>query len=302
LPLDRKPIPDRFRTNDMSRPENNRFKYALVKKKNGINWVPALCESWITPARTHSSGWKVPVTELHGAISLHCISLSKHPMAPRERPIIIYASLLGLFIIVFFRFWRKQFFKLNRKTSNGKCSDQGRSWCQKEELTSRTKALQTASIMPSGSDGHVASARMFKTIFTLLLCIVHANDLSVVIFTGLTSWITNILCCCGLHRTWCSGSFYVNYRLRIVQKRLHIEGLSRPSDILNRLNEDFIYIQNVSNVGSSRRHGCGLLLIDKDDRSLEFSGAFNPLYVIRDNKITEIKGWSVCHRARWNKL
>ena len=31
-------------------------------------------------------------------------------------------------------------------------------------------------------------------------------------------------------------------------------------------------------------------VFDKGSRILEFAGAFNPLYLIRDNKITEIKG------------
>ena len=74
-------------------------------------------------------------------------------------------------------------------------------------------------------------------------------------------------------------------------RRITNEGVDKPSDILNKLNEGF---QTIFKDGEkiTLRDGMDLALcsIDKQERVLEFAGAFNPLYIVRDNSISEIKG------------
>ncbi len=67
--------------------------------------------------------------------------------------------------------------------------------------------------------------------------------------------------------------------------------IRQPAEILNNLSKGFEDIfADVENM--TLRDGMDLALcsIDKNNSLLEFSGAFNPLYLVRENTITEIKG------------
>ncbi len=57
------------------------------------------------------------------------------------------------------------------------------------------------------------------------------------------------------------------------------------------MNEDFHEIfKDVDNIVLRDGMDVAFCSIDKKNKILEFAGAFNPLYLIRDNKITEVKG------------
>ena len=69
------------------------------------------------------------------------------------------------------------------------------------------------------------------------------------------------------------------------------EFLDDPSKILNILNHEFEEVfRDVDNVTLKDGMDIAFCVIDKQTRILEFSGAVNPIYLIRDNKITEIRG------------
>jgi serine phosphatase RsbU (regulator of sigma subunit) len=87
------------------------------------------------------------------------------------------------------------------------------------------------------------------------------------------------------------GAFMSIIGFELFRKITNIEGLTRPSDILNRLNDDFHEIfKDVDNVVLRDGMDVAFCSIDKKDMILEYAGAFNPLYLIRDNKIMEVKG------------
>ena len=70
------------------------------------------------------------------------------------------------------------------------------------------------------------------------------------------------------------------------------QGVENPSQILNLLNlgisETFSKHANESSVKDGM--DVSLLVIDRNNKLLEYAGAFNPLYIARDNKIIEVKG------------
>lgn len=70
------------------------------------------------------------------------------------------------------------------------------------------------------------------------------------------------------------------------------QGIENPAQILNLLNlginETFSKHANESTIKDGM--DVSLLVIDRNLKSLEYAGAFNPLYIARDNKIIDIKG------------
>ncbi|MFW6227578.1 MAG: tetratricopeptide repeat protein, partial [Bacteroidota bacterium] len=67
---------------------------------------------------------------------------------------------------------------------------------------------------------------------------------------------------------------------------------SRPSDILNQLSERIKTTLHSENGESAAREGMdmALLKINKDGQEIEFSGAKNPLYLVRDGEVIVYKG------------
>jgi len=79
----------------------------------------------------------------------------------------------------------------------------------------------------------------------------------------------------------------------IIEKTINEEYIAAPSEVLAVLDKTLERtFSREKNVGTVIRDGMdlGLCVVDKRRRSLVFSGAFFPLYLIRDNNLTEIKG------------
>jgi serine phosphatase RsbU (regulator of sigma subunit) len=81
--------------------------------------------------------------------------------------------------------------------------------------------------------------------------------------------------------------------MEIIGKAINEGNIETPSEILAILSRA---LENTftseKNIGSVIRDGMdiGLCQIDKKNRKMIFAGAFFPLYLIRDNSLTEIKG------------
>jgi len=79
----------------------------------------------------------------------------------------------------------------------------------------------------------------------------------------------------------------------IIEKTINEENIIAPSQVLAVLDKSLEKtFSREKNVGAVIRDGMdlGLCVVDKRRRVLSFSGAFFPLYLIRDNSLTEIKG------------
>jgi serine phosphatase RsbU (regulator of sigma subunit) len=90
-----------------------------------------------------------------------------------------------------------------------------------------------------------------------------------------------------------AGAFMSIIGFELIRNILNVKGIEHPSEILNILNEDFSGIFRQGNeIDISFRDGMDIAfcVIDKKKGVLEFAGAFSPMYLVRENKIIEIKG------------
>jgi serine phosphatase RsbU (regulator of sigma subunit) len=81
--------------------------------------------------------------------------------------------------------------------------------------------------------------------------------------------------------------------LEIIEKTINEDLIETPSKILDLLDKGLERtFSRKKNTGTIIRDGMdlGLCVIDKAKRKIVFAGAFFPLYLIRDNRLTEIKG------------
>jgi serine phosphatase RsbU (regulator of sigma subunit) len=81
--------------------------------------------------------------------------------------------------------------------------------------------------------------------------------------------------------------------LEIIEKTINEDNIENPSLILDILNSELEKtFSSGKNMGGVIRDGMdiGLCMIDKQNKKLEFAGAFFPLYLIRDYRLIEIKG------------
>jgi serine phosphatase RsbU (regulator of sigma subunit) len=78
----------------------------------------------------------------------------------------------------------------------------------------------------------------------------------------------------------------------ILNQSINEHHISKPSAILDELNKGVTNTLRQKNEESKVKDGMDIVLlaIDFKSRKLEFSGANNPLYLIREGALTEIKG------------
>jgi ligand-binding sensor domain-containing protein/serine phosphatase RsbU (regulator of sigma subunit) len=92
------------------------------------------------------------------------------------------------------------------------------------------------------------------------------------------------------------GAFMSIIGYELLRNIVEIQGVQCPAEILNRLNDEVlgIFKKNDSVQKSQFEVNDGMdlafIMIDKERKMLEFAGAYNPLYLIRDNEILTYKG------------
>jgi serine phosphatase RsbU (regulator of sigma subunit) len=81
------------------------------------------------------------------------------------------------------------------------------------------------------------------------------------------------------------GQNWLNYAVKDLE-------LEKPSDILDALNDGVMSTFQERDDDTSVKDGMDLALccVDYDTMQLEFAGAYNPVLVIRDGEVTQIKG------------
>jgi len=89
---------------------------------------------------------------------------------------------------------------------------------------------------------------------------------------------------------------------------VEIQGVECPAEVMNKMNEEVLGVFKKNSISSTKdsayyevNDGMDMVfcVIDKKRKVLEFAGAYNPIYLIRDNEILTIKGdrFSIGHNT-----
>jgi ligand-binding sensor domain-containing protein/serine phosphatase RsbU (regulator of sigma subunit) len=297
LRWNRKPIKINFAVLEFSRPELNQFRYRFGKTRRDTEWKDLGTQNYIVLDNLVPGKYRLSIGGSDADMNWNIQGTSTVIIveAPYWRSKIGLALMIivGIFLVfLFFRFWIRQFFNLSRENQEREMFAK-QIMLQKEELTLKNKSItdsinyakriQTAMLPPY---------KMFKSIFPSSFILFMPKD----IVSGDFYWVNKFGSRIFVAAVDCTGhgvpgAFMSIIGFELFRKITNIEGLTRPSDILNRLNDDFHEIfKDVDNVVLRDGMDVAFCSIDKKDMILEFAGAFNPLYLIRDNKIMEVKG------------
>lgn len=297
LPWNRKPLWIEFALSDMTRPEFNRYRYSFGKIGRKTNWYPLGTQHHVILDNLAPGKYQFRVVGANSHnewnnTGADLVIVVNAPFWRSTVSLLFYILLGAILLFLFIRFWIRQFFNLSRENLEREMFGK-QIMLQKEELALKNKSItdsinyakriQTAMLPPY---------KMFKSIFPSSFILFMPKD----IVSGDFYWVNKLNNKIFISAVDCTGhgvpgAFMSIIGFELFRKITNIEGLSRPSDILNRLNEDFhVIFKDVENVVLRDGMDVAFCSIDKKDMILEFAGAFNPLYLIRDNKITEVKG------------
>jgi serine phosphatase RsbU (regulator of sigma subunit) len=205
---------------------------------------------------------------------------------------IFYVIFLALLIVYTFRIRTRTLRRLNQQYKEREIVTK-KIEKQKEELSIKNKNITDSinyaqriqlALMPS--------QKVFKTIFPESFILYMPKD----IVSGDFYWVNEIddrvffaVVDCTGHGV--PGAFMSIIGFELFRRITTIEKVKKPSNILNNLNEDFARIfKDVEDITVRDGMDLAFCTIDKKRKVLEFAGAFNSIYIIRDNKIMEIKG------------
>jgi len=296
LPWSRQPLQIEFSLLDFRRPEFNQYRYSLNRSKPGTRWYNMGYSHLVTLGPLRPGIYYFKVSGRNHAMDWNSgdtLVIRIDPPYWRTKTMLFgLAGLILILLFVFYRLWSSKIFNLSRENKEREMFAK-QIMLQKEELSLKNKSItdsinyarriQTAMLPPY---------KFFKSIFPSGFIVYMPKD----IVSGDFYWINMLGDKIFISAVDCTGhgvpgAFMSIIGFELFRRITNIEGLTRPSDILNRLNEDFhVIFKDVENVVLRDGMDVAFCSIDKKNRILEYAGAFNPLYLIRDNKITEVKG------------
>ncbi len=205
---------------------------------------------------------------------------------------IIYAALILLTLYAGFMFYSRKM-RLENKILQAQKKASEKISAQKEELSLKNKSINDSIHYAKRIiDAMIPTNNFVKMLLPESFILFMPKD----IVSGDFYWIDSkddkifvaAVDCTG-HGV--PGAFMSIIGLDLLRDILSL-GIESPSEILDRLNSEVAKIfkndQNDSNVKDGM--DVSICAIDKKNKRLEFAGAKNPLYLIRDNQIIEIKG------------
>ncbi len=286
-----------FSALDYWNPEENRIAYSFVRIGKPADWIALDNENTLmisglraglyslkVDGTNHSGQWNTETRELIVKVNA--------PIWQSRIAIIFYGVFLVVFIYVLIYFRTKHLWKLNREYKEREIIAK-QVELQKEELTVKNKNITDSinyakriqlALMPS--------RKLFSKKFPDSFILHMPKD----IVSGDFYWINEVggriyfaaVDCTG-HGV--PGAFMSIIGFELFRRITEIEGKKQPAEILNSLSKGFETIfQDVENITLRDGMDVAFCAVDNKMKVLEFAGAFNPLYLVRDNTITEIKG------------
>lgn len=204
----------------------------------------------------------------------------------------LYAVIAGLLFFGIYQFRTSQFHKTNKllKQQEIIAKEMLR---QKEELSIKNKNItDSINYAKRIQEALMPSERQIKKAFPNSFVLLKPKD----IVSGDFFWISErndrvfvaAIDCTG-HGV--PGAFMSIIGYELFRKITNNQNIDTAAGMLTLLNREFEAIfKDVENFTLRDGMDIAFVIIDKKRKTLEFSGAINPMYLIRNNKIQEIRG------------
>jgi serine phosphatase RsbU (regulator of sigma subunit)/ligand-binding sensor domain-containing protein len=278
-------------------PLNNTFKYSIQRSGETAEWIDISTNNSFFIAGLHTGDYILKIRgishNLHGGEGSKSLVIRINAPIWRSRlAFILYAVILLALFYLILLFTTRQLRNLNRQYRERELIAK-KVELQKEELTQKNKNITDSinyakriqmALMPS--------TKLFKKFFPDSFILHIPKD----IVSGDFYWVNEVdgrvyfaaVDCTG-HGV--PGAFMSIIGFDLFRRITEIEKKKQPAEILNSLSQGFESIfRDIEDITLRDGMDAAFCAIDPNYKVLEFSGAFNPLYLVRDNTITEIKG------------
>ncbi len=286
-----------FAALDFTRPGKNRYEY----KMEGLddNWVYAGSRRMANFSRISSGTYlfRVRGSNNDDVWNEEGISLRIVVITPWWKSVfawIFYTLALLFLIYLIILFSTRQLRRANQvlKDKEHASAEVSR---QKEELSLKNRNItDSINYAKRIQLAMMPATRQFRRLFSESFIYHKPKD----IVSGDFYWVNQIndkvffavIDCTG-HGV--PGAFMSIIGNELLRNIINVRGIEKPSEILNKLSEDFANIfdaEGEENFTFRDGMDVGFCVVDRKKAVLEFAGAFLPMYLIRDKSIIEIKG------------
>ena len=286
-----------FSALDFTYPERNRYKYSLQELDKPGNWLNLGEQHFVTISNLSSGEYvfRVKGSNNDGVWSPTGESLRiivEAPFWKTRMAYITYFIVLMLLFYLIIQFRTNALRKTNRilRERENTAREIAK---QKELLSKRNKNIEDSlKYAHRIQSAMLDTPRLFKKHLPDSFILHKPKD----IVSGDFYWVSRLDDMVYVAAVDCTGhgvpgAFMSVIGFELFRKIVNTQNYSDPGKILNTLNRNFEDIFGVES-DISLRDGMDLAfcVIDKKQMRLKFAGAFNPLYIVRDNKLMEIKG------------
>lgn len=287
-----------FAALDFTHPEKNCYKYEMEGLEN--EWVDLGTKrsASFSNLREGTYVFRVIGSNSDGVWNEEGVSLRivvKVKFWKSKVAFVMYTFLLVASLIIFLRTRNKMLRKTNRLLKERE-STMKEIELQKEELFLKNKSI-TDSIHYAKriQEALIPTEAFFRSILPDSFILYMPKD----IVSGDFYWINEtknkifvaVIDCTG-HGV--PGAFMSIIGIELLRNLTINLGINNSAEILNRLDRGIheIFSNDVDDYMTKVKDGMDVsfCVIDKELNTLQFAGAFNNLYLIRDSKLTEIKG------------
>ncbi|UCG28629.1 MAG: SpoIIE family protein phosphatase [Bacteroidales bacterium] len=204
-----------------------------------------------------------------------------------------YLAIIILLILLFIRYRTKNLKKANRILQEKQRASLEVEK-QKEELSVKNKNItDSINYAKKIQEAMLPSNSFFKRLFPQSFIFYRPKD----IVSGDFYWVNGKKDKVFVTAVDCTGhgvpgAFMSMIGFEILAKIINDQGIEQPAEILNILSDaiEETFSKGEDDITLKDGMDIAFCVIDRKEKILQFAGAFNPLYLLRDNTLTEIKG------------
>ncbi len=287
----------KFAALDFTLPGSNLFEYSMQLKGKEDHWVSLGTQNSLTFSNLHPGEY---IFKVRGSNNDHTwnkngTSLNILCIAPfwRTKFAIYSLFLITLFFIyLLIQLRTRSLRKSNRLLRDREITAKEISR-QKDLLSLRNKNIEDSlNYAQRIQKAMLTTPKQFRTILSESFILHKPKD----IVSGDFYWISEqedkifvAAADCTGHGV--PGAFMSLISLELFRKIIKTEKVYNPAVILDSMNKNFEEIfGNVEDIAIKDGMDLTLCVFDKSMKKLQFSGAFNPIYIVRDNNLIELKG------------
>lgn len=275
----------------------NTYAYSFNKLNKDPIWISNGTLNTLTISRPTTGvynllikGWNSKGVESRNIKSI--IVIVEAPIWQSKIAFVLYGMVFFMIIYIAILVRTRQLRKLNREYKEREIIAKQVEY-QKEELTIKNKNITDSIYYAKRIQmAMMPSVKILKALFPESFIFHMPKD----IVSGDFYWVNEVdnrvffaaVDCTG-HGV--PGAFMSIIGFELFRRITEIERITQPAEVLRTLSANFERLfRDVDDIKLRDGMDLAFCVFDKEKKILEYSGAFNPLYLIRNNSITEIKG------------